>query len=129
MPRPRIQQQAICYHLYNRCINRDRLFEDERGLRPFAAGIQLFLRTVPSPPPRHPRRALAWAIPDATGRRVEEDLCLTRSGRYIERNPVRAGPAEFVWDWARSSAGFDVLGRPDELTDLDVQFAVLDAPT
>ena len=36
MPRrPRIQQQAICYHLYNRCINRDRLFEDERDFARF----------------------------------------------------------------------------------------------
>jgi len=156
---PRIQQQAICYHLYNRSINRYRLFEDERDfagfrqiigrykhrcaclvyhwalmpnhyhllirltfpmLRRFAAGIQQSYAQYHHR--CHGTCGVLWQGRYQT-RAVEEDLCLTRWGRYIERNPVRAGLAEFAWDWRHSSAGFYVLGRADALTDLDVQFA------
>lgn len=164
--RPRIQQQAICYHLYNRCINRDRLFEDERDflrfrqivarykqrchclvyhwalmpnhyhllirlifpmLRPFAAGIQQSYAQY------HHRRHGTCGVRRQGRyhtRPVEEDMCLTRCGRYIERNPVRASQAKFAWDRPHASAGFYVLGRADDLTDMDVQYAAedLDAP-
>ncbi len=89
-------------------------------LRPFAAVIQQSYAQYHHR--RHGTCGVLWQGRHQT-RAVEEDLCLTRCGRYIERNPVRAGLAEFAWDWPHSSAGFYVLGRADELTDLDVQFA------
>ncbi len=47
---------------------------------------------------------------------VEMGRYLRDCGLYIERNPVRAGLAEFAWDFPWSSAGFYVMGRKDGLT-------------
>jgi hypothetical protein len=77
-------------------------------LRPFAAVIQQSYAQYHHR--RHGTCGVLWQGRHQT-RAVEEDLCLTRCGRYIERNPVRAGLAEFAWDWPHSSAGFYVLGR------------------
>ena len=43
-------------------------------------------------------------------------------GRYIERNPVRAGIAAEAQDYPYSSAGFYCLGKDDDLTSEDPTF-------
>jgi len=48
---------------------------------------------------------------------VEIGTYLVRCGRYVERNPVRAGIVESAWDYRWSSAGHYVSGREDELSD------------
>lgn len=163
MPRlARMHQQAVCYHLFNRGINRETLFHDEADflrfcqvivayrqrcdgrvyhwalmsnhyhllvrlafpmLRRFAGGIQQAYAQYHHR--RHGTSGVVWRGRYST-RPVEEDLSLTRCGRYIERNPVRAGLAAAAWDWRFSSAGFYALGRADMvtgLTDLDPQYA------
>jgi hypothetical protein len=55
-------------------------------------------------------------------RPVEEDMGLTRCGRYIERDPVRCGRAGFARDYRFGSAGFYALGERDAMTDVDPQF-------
>ena len=50
---------------------------------------------------------------------VERDPGLASLGRYVERNPLRAGEAALPWDWPWSSARAYALGEPDGLTDTD----------
>jgi putative transposase len=48
---------------------------------------------------------------------VERDPHLLACGRYVERNPVRAGLAEIPWDYRWSSARAYALGWQDGITD------------
>ena len=89
-------------------------------LRPFAGGIQQSYAQYHHR--RHGTTGVVWRGRYST-RPVEEDLSLTRCGRYIERNPVRAGMASLAWDWPFSSAAFYALGRSDTVTDIDPQYS------
>jgi len=51
---------------------------------------------------------------------VEIGSYLLSCGRYIERNPVRAGLAELAWDYPWSSAAFYVEEKTDLITDQNI---------
>ena len=50
---------------------------------------------------------------------VETDAYLLACGRYVERNPLRAGLVEIPWDYPWSSARVYALGLDDGLTSCD----------
>jgi REP element-mobilizing transposase RayT len=54
---------------------------------------------------------------------IEDEDYLLICGRYVERNPVRAGLVKNAWDWADSSAKYYVSGRKDKITDKNPQWA------
>jgi len=51
---------------------------------------------------------------------IEGEKYLMACGRYIERNPVRAGMVKLASDYIFSSAQHYCLGRADEITDTDL---------
>ena len=53
---------------------------------------------------------------------VQKENYLIACGRYIERNPVKAGLVNESCDYPYSSARFYCLGEPDELTTEDPTF-------
>jgi len=54
---------------------------------------------------------------------IEKDRYLLNCGRYIERNPVKAGMVDYAEDYPYSSAAYYVSGREDELTQEDPLFS------
>lgn len=50
---------------------------------------------------------------------IEKDTYLLACGRYIERNPARAGLVDKPWDWPWSSAAFYAEGTVDTITTPD----------
>ena len=50
---------------------------------------------------------------------IEKEKYLLSCGRYIERNPVKAGFAQYAEDYPYSSSRFYVFGKPDHLTTKD----------
>jgi putative transposase len=156
MPRvPRIRQQALCYHLYNRGVNRQPLFHEEgdwrrfvellgrykarcgaevfhwvlmpnhyhllvrvpfAGLRRFVGGVQQSYAQY-----HHLRHGTCGVLWQGRfhSKAVSADQSLTRCGRYIERNPVRARMVGLAWEWPWSSARWYVRGEADGVNDLD----------
>lgn len=55
-------------------------------------------------------------------RPVEKELYLIACGRYIERNPVRAGIVLDAYEYPYSSAQFYCTGKPDGITTEDPAF-------
>ena len=156
MPRSaRIFQRAVCYHLINRGLNRNRIFEDEADKKRFAEVIEEYKEICGA-------KVYHWALMDThyhllaevvydnlrgfaggiqqvyaqyhhkehgssgvfwegrfKSKPVELGGYLTRCGRYIERNPVRAGIVEEACRYRWSSAAYYVKGREDRVTDLN----------
>lgn len=56
---------------------------------------------------------------------VETEGYLLDCGRYIERNPVRAGMVEDPKDWRYSSYGFYAYGQEDDLVTESVMYKAL----
>lgn len=50
---------------------------------------------------------------------IQKSNYLINCGRYIERNPLRAGLVKLPWNYKWSSCKFYALGYKDELTDLN----------
>ena len=154
MPRSaRIFQRALCYHVMNRGVNRQRIFQDDadrryftqtvadykalcgariyhwcwmdnhyhvlievvyENLRGFAGGLQQAFAQYHHA--RHHGSGVFWQG-RFKSRPVEIGSYLASCGRYIERNPVRAGLAVHAWDYHWSSASSYVNGVEDGLTD------------
>ena len=154
MPRVgRIFQQALCYHVLNRGVNRQTIFEDDQdretflqlaqdykvicgarvyhwvwmgnhfhmlvevvhaNLRGFAGGLQQAYAQYHHA--RHGTSGVFWQNRFKSPP-VEIGPYLVSCGRYIERNPVRAGLVPTAWTYAWSSAAHYVEGRNDGLTD------------
>lgn len=53
---------------------------------------------------------------------IEKEAYLFACGRYIERNPVRAGLVVEPWAWEWSSAAFYCLSRPDKIATVNDEF-------
>lgn len=53
---------------------------------------------------------------------IQKDLYLKNCGRYVERNPVRAGMAAEASEYAHSSARFYCLGEEDGITRISPDF-------
>lgn len=87
------------------------------NLRPFVAGIQQSY--VQHHHKRHRSSGVLWQG-RFKSKPVEIGEYLVRCGRYIERNPVRAGLVDDAWDYEWSSAATYVRRAKDELTDLNV---------
>ena len=142
MPRvARIYQRALCYHVMNRGVNRQRIFSDDEdrvyftrtvseykeicgariyhwcwmgnhyhilvevvheNLRGFAGGLQQAYAQYHHA--RHHGSGVFWQG-RFKSRPVEVGSYLASCGRYIERNPVRAGLTGTAWDYRWSSAG------------------------
>ena len=51
---------------------------------------------------------------------IEGEKYLLTCGRYIERNPVRAGMVKHALDYTHSSAQYYCLGAKDQITDTDL---------
>lgn len=47
---------------------------------------------------------------------IQKELYLNACGRYIERNPVKAGMVEVAWEYPYSSAAYYALGKQDCVT-------------
>lgn len=47
---------------------------------------------------------------------IQKELYLKNCGRYVERNPLRAGLAQVACKYEHSSAGFYCLGKEDGIT-------------
>ena len=156
MPRTaRIYQQAICYHLMNRGINRRVIFEDDAdrryftdlvidyrdacgasvyhwvwmdthyhmlaevvfdNLRAFAGGIQQAYAQYHHR--RHRSSGVFWQG-RFKSKPVEIGEYLVRCGRYIERNPVRAGIVDDAWGYEWSSAATYVQSAPSGPADVN----------
>jgi putative transposase len=173
MPRlPRCRRQSLCYHLYNRGLDRRTLFHDAADFERFGRTVGRYKTACPgvrlyhwawmgnhyhmlaeSPPTflrsfvagvqqsyaQYYRRRYGTCGPVWQGRfhsrPVERDLCLTRCGRYVERNAVRAGLAAVAWEYRWSSAAFYALGEGacggdgGGLTDLDPRFDSATGPS
>jgi len=86
------------------------------NLRAFAGGIQQVYAQYHHK--RHKGSGKFWEGRFGS-KPVEIGEYLGRCGRYIERNPVRAGLAAKAWQYKWSSAGFYVNGKDDKLTDLN----------
>ena len=54
---------------------------------------------------------------------VQRETYLLACGRYIERNPVKAGLVQEAWEYPYSSARFYCLGKPDGITTESPEFA------
>ena len=153
MPRTaRKYQRALCYHVMNRGVNRQRIFHDDadrrvflqkvadykqicdariyhwcwmdnhyhilveimhENLRRFAGGLQQTFAQYHHA--RHSGCGVFWQG-RFKSRPVEVGEYLACCGRYIERNPVRAGLLATAWDYRWSSASFYVNGVADGLT-------------
>lgn len=85
-----------------------------QNLRPFVGGIEQVYAQYHHR--CHGSRGVFWQG-RFKSRPVEIGQYLVRCGRYIERNPVRAGLVEQAWDYPWSSAAFYVQGREDGMTD------------
>lgn len=57
---------------------------------------------------------------------IEKETYLLYCGRYVERNPVRAGICKTPWNWPWSSAGFYVYNKKDPLTTADPLWTILE---
>ena len=90
------------------------------NLRPFIAGIQQAYGQY-----HHRRHGGSGTFRQRRfkSKPVEIGEYLVRCGRYIERNPVRAGITLQAWQYKWSSAAFYVKSIGDEVTDLDVYVA------
>ncbi len=53
---------------------------------------------------------------------IQKDLYLKSCGRYVERNPVRAGMVKEACEYAHSSARFYCLGEKDNITHMSPDF-------
>ncbi|MCM8782289.1 MAG: transposase [Candidatus Omnitrophica bacterium] len=53
---------------------------------------------------------------------VQKERYLTACGRYIERNPMKAGMVSQAYEYPYSSAGFYCLGKADSITTEDPGF-------
>lgn len=53
---------------------------------------------------------------------IQKELYLKACGRYVERNPVRAGAAEEAYEYEYSSARFYCLGKNDGVTQINPSF-------
>ena len=53
---------------------------------------------------------------------IQRDLYLKNCGRYVERNPVRAGIVRDACEYAYSSARFYCLGQEDGITEVSPDF-------
>jgi putative transposase len=53
---------------------------------------------------------------------VEKEKYLYECGRYIERNPMRAGMVKYPWDYKWSSCSVYVKGEDDGITTVDPLF-------
>jgi len=86
------------------------------NLRPLVSGIQQSYAQYHHR--RHSQSGKFWSQ-RFKSKPVEQGEYIPRCGRYIERNPVRAGlvfeASAYMW----SSAGFYVAGREDPVTDLN----------
>jgi len=157
MPRrARIFQQSLCYHLMNRGINRQAIFEDDDDRRYFTdlvkdykaicgaavyhwvwmdthwhmlveitfANLRAFVGGIQQSYAQHHHRRHNSSGVFWQGRfkskPVEIGENLVRCGRYIERNPVRAGIVDDAWDYKWSSASLYVLGKRINFTDQNV---------
>ena len=86
------------------------------NLRPFVGGLQqAYAQYYPR---RHGTCGVFWQG-RFKSKPVEIGEYLARCGRYIERNPVRAGIVTDAWEHPWSSANAYVRGRADGLTDLN----------
>jgi len=47
---------------------------------------------------------------------IQKELYLIGCGRYIERNPVKAGIVEEAWKYPNSSAAYYIFGKQDSVT-------------
>lgn len=56
---------------------------------------------------------------------IQKELYLITCGRYVERNPVRAGMVNAAYEYEHSSARYYCLGMPDDLTTPDPYFVDL----
>ena len=54
---------------------------------------------------------------------IQDEKYLLIWGRYVERNPARAGLVQNAWDWPWSSAAFYALGVKDGITANNPQWA------
>lgn len=54
---------------------------------------------------------------------IETAAYLLACGRYVERNPVRAGLVSAAWQWPWSSARFYVYKKEDGITTISVELA------
>ncbi|MCX5695146.1 MAG: transposase [Candidatus Omnitrophica bacterium] len=53
---------------------------------------------------------------------IQKELYLKNCGRYVERNPLRAGMVREVFEYAHSSARFYCLGEKDGITQVSPDF-------
>ena len=154
MPRAgRIYQQALCYHVMNRGLNRQTVFVGEADCEEFRRLVKEYKEKSQAKVYHwvlmgnhfhmvveiaHDRlrqfiggiqQKYAWLHHRMHGscggfwqdrfksKPVEIGGYLARVGRYVERNPVRAGLVEEAWMYAWSSARHYVNGIDDGLTD------------
>ncbi|MDD5195617.1 MAG: transposase [Candidatus Omnitrophica bacterium] len=54
---------------------------------------------------------------------IQKEMYLLTCGRYVERNPVKAGLVQNAWDYAYSSACYYATGNNDGLTTEDPLFS------
>ena len=94
------------------------------NLRPFAGGIQQCYAHYHHA--RHGSHGVFWSG-RYRSKPVEIGDYLVRCGRYIERNPTRAGLVEQPWEYRWSSAAYYVLGNNDGVTSPDM-YAFTDRP-
>ena len=60
---------------------------------------------------------------------IQKELYLIACGRYVERNPVRAGIVNQAWEYEHSSARYYCLGIIDDITSRDPYFMELSRDT
>ena len=53
---------------------------------------------------------------------IQKELYLIACGRYVERNPVRAGIVSQAWEYEYSSARHYCLGMADDIVNPDPHF-------
>lgn len=90
---------------------------DYANLRPFAGGLQQAYAQYHHL--RHHSSGVFWQG-RFKSKPVEIGDYLVKCGRYIERNPARAGIEPVPWEYSWSSAGFYVQENPDGLTDYNL---------
>jgi putative transposase len=95
------------------------------NLRPFVGGIQqTYAQYYRS---RHGGAGIFWQG-RFKSKPVEVGGYLVSCGRYIERNPVRAGMVMEPWDYTWTSAAHYVKGVSDGITDSDVCLGQMEEP-
>ena len=154
MPRiGRTYQQAVCYHVMNRGINRQMVFQDEADHAAFKDLVKVYQARTGAKvyhwalmgnhyhmvvEVAHAKlrewaggfqQKYAWYHHQRYGtsgtfwqdrfksKPVEIGGYLVSVGRYVERNPVRAGMVVEAWGYRWSSALHYVTGSEDGLTD------------